>query len=337
MSESGLPGRHGWNQGVWSEQHSAVRTLIRDVVTMLRTLKKNKGAMFGALILLALVVAIVFGRWIEPYGSTTVEVGQPLAGPSWKYLFGTDQYGRDILSRVIAGATPAGEVALFSVAIGLAGGVAIGLAAGLRRRVVDPSLMRLMDVLLAFPSLLLALLVVSYLGTGLTSIEIAIGVTFVPIFARTTRGAVRAEVEKPYILGAQLMGCSTPRLIRKHLWPNIFDTVVVMATSAAGWAVATGAGLDFLALGVQPPRADWGADLGQARSFIMFAWWPSVFPGVALALVVLAFNLLGDGLGDLFDPRLKHRPTASPPGPAATIQTGTAVAHAADLRYGPEL
>jgi peptide/nickel transport system permease protein len=296
-----------WNRGAWHDLGSITMRLAHSVVATIRTLAKNRGATFGAVIVLVLVVAIVFGRWLEPSSPTGVGVGPPLAPPSTAHWFGTDQYGRDILSRVIAGATPAGEVALFSVVIGLIGGVPLGFLAGLHRRLIDSSLMRVMDVLLAFPSLLLALLVVSYLGTGLTSIEIAIGVTFVPIFARTTRGAVRAELEKPYVLGARLLGCSSRRLIRKHLWPNVFATVVVMATSAAGWAVATGAGLDFLALGVQPPRADWGADLGQARSFITFAWWPSVFPGVALALLVLAFNLLGDGLGDVFDPRLKHR------------------------------
>jgi peptide/nickel transport system permease protein len=275
-------------------------TVFRRAVESLR---HDPLAVIGSVILLVLVVVGIFGPWLAPSGVNEVDVENMLQAPSPAHWFGTDELGRDVLSRVIVAARVSLEVGVVSVGLALVTGVAIGLVAGFYRGWVDNALMRCMDVLFAFPVLLLAVAIVAVLGPGLGTAMVAIGVVYAPIFARVTRASVLSVREQVYVRAALSIGASDLRIMRRHVLPNIAAPLIVQTSLSLAFAILSEAALSFLGLGVQPPAPSWGRMLFDGRGFVTDAWWLGVFPGVAILLTVLAFNLVGDALRDVLDPR----------------------------------
>lgn len=264
----------------------------------------NRSAVVGMIILTVLLFMALLGPTIAPYDPYAQSFEVQLSSPSAQYRMGTDQYGRDILSRVLYGTRSALLAGLVANGIATVLGVLIGLTAGFYGRWIDAFLMRSTDIMLSFPYLLLALIIVSILGTGLTSAIIAIGIVYTPQFARLTRGTVLEAREHEYVDAARALGVPSRILMRRHILPNILAPIMVMATLTVGLAIVETAGLSFLGLGAQPPAADWGAMLAEGRTYMLSAPWMATFPGLAILFTVLGFNLLGDGLRDVLDPRL---------------------------------
>lgn len=269
----------------------------------LRLLLRNPVSLAGAAVLMVVVLAALLGPTLAPYGVNDTDVTRALQGPSAAHWFGTDDLGRDQLSRVLVAARVSMEVALVSVSIALVVGVGIGLVSGYLGGATDSVLMRVIDVLFAFPVLLLALAIVAVLGPGLTSAMIAIGVVYTPIFARVTRASTLSVRSEPYVRASGTMGTGSGYVIWHHVLPNISGPVIVQTSLSLAFAILSEAALSFLGLGVQPPRPSWGRMLFDAQDFIGVAWWMSVFPGLAILLTTLAFNLVGDGLGQVLDPK----------------------------------
>ena len=266
-------------------------------------LRQNKLALVGLFILAVLVVVGIFGSLIAPYGVNEVDADNLFEGPSGAHPFGTDDAGRDVFSRVVLAARVSLLVAVVSVGIALLVGVTIGLVAGYYRGVVDNALMRCMDVLFAFPVLLLAVAIVAVLGRGLLTAMVAIGVVYTPIFARVTRASVLSVREQVFVQAAIATGASDARIMRRHVLPNIAAPLIVQTSLSLAFAILSEAALSFLGLGVQPPEPSWGRMLYEGRGFVQDAWWMGLFPGLAIFLVVLAFNVVGDALRDVLDPR----------------------------------
>ncbi|MBX3069399.1 MAG: ABC transporter permease [Thermomicrobiales bacterium] len=261
----------------------------------------------SAAILVALLVLVaIFGKWIAPY-SAGAQDAMRLLSPERAYPFGTDNYGRDVYSRVILGTRVSLVVGLICVPIGLFVGGGLGLLAGFIGGKFDMVVMRLMDILFGFPSLILAILIAAVLGASLTNAMIAIGIVIIPIFARTARGPVLSVMQREYIESARVVGASRPSLLFRHILPNVATPLIIQATLSFSAAMLDEAALSFLGLGAQPPTPSWGAMLGDARAYFEIAPWMAIFPGVAIALAVLSLNLLGDGLRDYFDPRTRSR------------------------------
>lgn len=273
------------------------------------------GLFFVSLVVFAAVFAapirIVAFDWsitvqpfsIAPYSPTEQNLFNRLAAPSLAHPMGTDQLGRDILSRVLHGARISLRIAVIVVSITLIIGTAVGVTAGYFGGWVDEALMRLVDVLLAFPGLLLALVVAGILGPSLNNIMIALAVVGWTQYARVIRSETLSVKEKEYMQSAQLMGVSTPRLLVRHALPNVITPVIVLATMDLAYVILGTAGLSFLGLGAQPPTPEWGTMLASGRDYVTTAWWIVNFPGLAIMILVLGFNLLGDGLRDVLDPR----------------------------------
>jgi peptide/nickel transport system permease protein len=276
------------------------RSTSREVV---RALLSHKLAVFGLVVLALLVVTAVLGRVLAPYGENEVDVLDRLQGPSLDHPFGTDELGRDVLSRVVVAARVSLVVGLVSVGIALTAGVMLGLVAGFYGRWVDDVVMRAMDVLFAFPAILLALAILAVLGPGTTNVMIAIGVVYTPIFARITRGSVLSVREEVYVRAARSLGVGDVRLLRLHVLPNVLAPIIVQTSLSLAFAILSEAALSFLGLGVQPPDPSWGRMLFEGRGFVEQAWWMGVFPGAAIFLTVLSFNVVGDALRDALDPR----------------------------------
>ncbi|WP_141582234.1 ABC transporter permease [Actinomadura sp. WMMA1423] len=255
----------------------------------------------GLAIIALMFVLAVLGPLLAPSGPNEVGPSR-LQPPSAAHWFGTDELGRDVLSRVILAARVSAEVSVISVGIALVAGVALGLAAGYFRGWVDAIVMRFVDVLFAFPIILLAIAIVAVLGPGLTTAMIAIGVVYVPVFARVTRASSLVVREEPYVRAAVTIGARPLRIIRTHVLPNVMAPIIVQTSLSLAFAMLSEAALSFLGLGVQPPQPSWGRMLFDGKSFTD-AWWMSVFPGLAIFATVLAFNLVGDGLRDALDPR----------------------------------
>jgi peptide/nickel transport system permease protein len=266
-------------------------------------LARNPTAAVAATVLLLIVLMAVFDEAIAPTGPNEISVEDRLQPPSWEHPFGTDDLGRDILSRVILGAGVSLQVGFLAVAFALVVGSGVGLLAGFYGRWVDDVLMRGMDILFAFPAVLLAIAVLAVRGPGSGNTALAIGIVYVPVFARVTRASVLGVREEVYVRASRSVGASDLRLLTRHVLPNAAPPIIVQTSVSLAFAVLAEAALSFLGLGTQPPNPSWGLMLAEGRGFIDLAWWLAFFPGMAIFVTVLCFNLVGDGLRDVLDPR----------------------------------
>jgi peptide/nickel transport system permease protein len=271
-----------------------------------RRFARNRGAVFGLAVLLVIVALSVFAPVLAPYDPLAQGVGPTLQGPSPAHWAGTDSFGRDMLSRIVFGARIALVVGVVSVVIAMAIGVTLGLAAGYYGGWLDIVVMRLMDALFAFPIIILAIAMMAIMGFGVLNVIIAVAVGFIAPFARVTRADVLAVKEEPYIEAARLAGVSGPAIIFGHVLPNVMAPIIVQAALRVSGAIITEAGLSFLGLGPPPPTPVWGSMIAEGRNFIVMAPHVSTFPGIALMLAIVGLNLLGDGLRDTLDPRLRR-------------------------------
>jgi peptide/nickel transport system permease protein len=275
------------------------RTQTREA---LRALVSHRFALVCLVILGLVAVAAVFGDALAPYDTGKTDIPGRLEAPSGEHWFGTDELGRDIFSRVLAAAAVSLRVGLVAVGIALLAGVPIGLVAGYYGRFVDDALMRLTDMLFAFPAVLLAIAIVAALGPGVTNAMIAIGIVYTPIFARVTRAGVLAVREEVFVRAARSVGAGDLRIMLSHVLPNVAGPIIVQTSLSLAFAILAEAALSFLGLGVQPPAPSWGRMLFDGRDFIEQAWWMGFFPGAAIFVTVLSFNIVGDALRDALDP-----------------------------------
>ena len=277
-----------------------------------RDFRRNRGAIIGLAIVVALVLAALFADVIAPHPPNEQYRDATLKAPSLQpigghvFMLGTDPVGRDVLSRLIHGTRLSLVIGLVSVGLSLTGGVLLGLAAGFFRGGIEFTIMRLMDIMLALPSLLLAVAVVAVLGPGLANAMYAIAIVMLPHFVRLTRAAVIGELAKDYVNASRIAGANTPRLMFDTVLPNCAAPLIVQTTLGFSTAILDAAALGFLGLGAQPPTPEWGSMLASALEFIQSAWWVVTLPGLAILVSVLAFNLMGDGLRDALDPKLKR-------------------------------
>src|SRR5680860_532867 len=268
-------------------------------------LLQNPIGLAGLAIVLATVLIAVLAPVIAPY-SPSSQAFTRLQGPSWDHLMGTDELGRDTFSRIIYGSRVSLQVGIIAVVIALVVGGLLGIVGGFFGGRLDSFLMRLVDIMFAFPGLVLAIVIAGLLGPSRRNAMIAIGVIFAPAFARVVRGTVLSVMGEPYIESGRVAGSSDVRLIRLHVLPNIFAPLIVMVTVYLSSAILAEAGLSFLGLGTQPPEPTWGGMLNVARTYMELEPWMAIFPGLAIMIVVLGFNFLGDGLRDVLDPRLRE-------------------------------
>jgi len=281
------------------------------MLEQLSQLWRNKTAIAGLIIILIFILTAVFAPYISPHDPVETSLYDQLKPPIWhetgtsKHLLGTDDLGRDILSRLIYGARISLLVSIISVSLAFVSGTLIGAISGYKKGKLDNIVMRLMDIILSFPYILLAIVIVAYLGPSLENAMIAIGITYVPRFARIVRGSVLEECEKDYVTAARAVGAKDFRIIFISILPNCLGPLIVMTTLSFASAILDAAALSFLGLGAQPPTPEWGAMIAQSRSLILRASWVMTLPGLAILFAVLGFNLLGDGLRDALDPRLR--------------------------------
>ncbi len=272
----------------------------------------NKGALAGLAIVIVVVLLAAFANVVAPYPpdltNNAVFLKPPAwqAGGSWAYPLGTDAIGRDMLSRLVHGARLSLLIGTAVVAISIAAGIALGLVAGYARGVTEIAIMRLMDIILTLPSLLLAIVIVAILGPGIMNAMLAVAVVVLPHYVRITRASGIAEMSKDYVTAARAGGAGKVRLMFGEVLPNCAAPLIVQASLGVSTAILDAAALGFLGLGAQPPSPEWGTMLADAREFVLRAWWVVTFPGVMILVTVLAFNLLGDGLRDALDPKLKR-------------------------------
>lgn len=274
-------------------------------VELLVELKKNKTALVGLVLLSVLVVVAAIGPYLAPHHPLKPDPMNRLMGPSRDHPFGTDSLGRDILSRVIFGSRISILIGLIAVSISLVPGTLLGLVSGYYGRRVDEPLMRFMDILLAFPAILLAIFITAILGPSLLNTMIAVGIVYIPHYARIVRSTVLSLKEQLFVQAVRSLGGSNLRILARHILPNTVPPIIVYATLGMGTAVLQAAALGFLGLGAQPPTPEWGAMLSEGRQYIQNAPHVAAFPGLAIFLLVLGFNLFGDGLRDILDPSLR--------------------------------
>jgi peptide/nickel transport system permease protein len=270
----------------------------------LRRLRANRLTIIGTTLTLLIVALALLANQVAPYDPIALNARHRLEGPSGDFRFGTDRLGRDILSRVVHGARSSLGIAATSVAVSLIVGSTLGLFAGYFGGVLDLVIGRIMDVLFSFPALLLAIAVAAMLGPGLRNTALAIAVVYTPLFVRVIRGPVISERHRDYVQAARVIGASHPAIIYRHILPNVVSPIIIQASAALSTAILIEAALSYIGLGTQPPEPSWGTMLSEGRTFLETAPWMSIFPGLAIALTVLAFNLVGDGLRDAFDPTL---------------------------------
>ncbi|MBM3135293.1 MAG: ABC transporter permease [Chloroflexi bacterium] len=267
---------------------------------------RHRPAMIGLVIVLAFILISILAPLIAPYDPDKADFAQARQGPTHAHWLGNDELGRDMFSRLIFGARLSLIVGLIPVSIGLLVGVPLGLFAGYFGRQVDMVVMRLIDIMLTFPGILLAIMMAAFLGPGLNNLMIAIGVVSVPVYTRLARGSTLAVKEEQYVEAARCIGVSHFRMLRRHIFPNILSPIIVQSSLQIAAAILSASALGFLGLGVPPDVAEWGTMLQKGRTYIFSAIHIVTFPGLAIMLVVLGFNLLGDGLRDLLDPRMSH-------------------------------
>ena len=283
--------------------HVRATSLWRDA---LRRLARNRGALAG-LILLALLALMAIGApLLAPYDPNAIAPTANLTGPSAAHLFGTDQFGRDILSRIVFGARLSFEVGFIAVGLALIFGIVLGLTAGYYGGKPDAAISILIDIMLAFPGILLALAIIAILGPSLLNLMIAVGIAGIPTYTRLVRGATLSAKQQAYVEAARVSGATNSAIMFRHILPNVLAPVIVLATLGIGSAILVGASLSFLGLGAKPPTPEWGAMLSAGRNYLSIAWWITLFPGLAIMVTVLSINMVGDGLRDALDPRLKR-------------------------------
>lgn len=282
-----------------------VRVQHRGFRHSLRMLARSKGAVFGLVVIVGLLVLAVLAPFISPYDPASQDLFNQNLPPGANHWLGTDRLGRDTLSRITWGARLSFFTGIGSVVVGGVLGSSLGLVAGYRRGWVDGFIVRVIDLLLAFPLYLSAIFVVAVLGSSPLNTVLAVGIATTPTFARLTRGETLGEREKEYVLAAHALGIRTPRVLLRHILPNIAAPLLVLASLNVGNAVLVEASLSFIGLGPPPPTASWGLMVNDGMVVLRRAPWVSLFPGAAVALLVLGANLLGDGLRDAFDPRLR--------------------------------
>ncbi len=270
-------------------------------------LRQNEWTLLGGGFLLFVIVVSVAAPWIAPHDPVKIDIPQRLQSPSLAHPFGTDEFGRDLLTRVLYGGRPVLLTGLLSVLAAMAAGTAIGVIAGYVGGGVDNLLMRLIDVMLSFPAVLLAILIVASLGTGVANAIIAITFSLIPTFARVARALTLSLAVDQFVLAARAVGATHTRIIGRHILPNLLAPLIVQATAMLAIAIAFASALSFLGLGVEPPTPDWGLMVSEGQRLIYDALWVPFFPGLAITLTVLAVNFLGDGLRDRLDPTLRNR------------------------------
>jgi peptide/nickel transport system permease protein len=291
--------------------HDEAQPLRREWLVFVRRLGRRRTALFGALVVLVVLVTAVAAVWVSPFDPLDQDIGERLKPPGWRdqagraHPLGTDHLGRDILARIVYGARPALLVGFAAVAISGVLGMVAGLLAGYFGGRVDDVLMRLADIQLAFPFILLAIAVIGVLGPSLTTIICVIGVSSWVVYARIVRAAALSLREREFVQAAQALGGGDGRILVRHILPNVFTPWLVVATLDMARVIVIESALSFLGLGVQPPTPTWGGMLADGRVYISTAWWLATFPGLAILVTVLGINLFGDGLRDTLDPRLK--------------------------------
>jgi peptide/nickel transport system permease protein len=299
MAELSLPAQSDLGQGA-----PVGSSLARDAW---RRLLRSKSALIGGTVLLTIVLAALLAPLISPYDPIKTSQRTSLEAPSLVHLMGTDRFGRDILTRVLWGGRLSLPVGFVSVVIAAIVGVALGLIAGYYSGGPDAVIMRSVDLLLAFPGILLALAIVAVLGASLLNLMIAVGIASIPDYVRITRGTVLSVKEREFVLAARTVGIRDSAIILRHILPNVLAPLIVLATLGMASAIITASALSFLGLGVKPPTPEWGNMLAEGREFLQHAWWVAFFPGLAIMLTVFSINLLGDGLRDALDPRLRSK------------------------------
>jgi len=287
LQETVQPGRSEWAR-IWS------------------SLQRNRGAMIGLAIIALLVVVAILAPIISPHDPTMMGAGRSLEAPSRAHPFGTDKFGRDLFSRVVAGTRLTLFIGLLAVAISCSVGSLLGLLSGYFGGKIDSVIMRAVDVMFSFPDILIALSVLALLGPSLQNAVIAVGISAIPWYARVVRGTVMVEHQTQYFEAARSLGAGHGRLVTRHILPNALPPILVLATLGFSTAILSAAALSFLGLGAQPPAPEWGLELALGRDLMRKAWWIMTFPGIAIAVTVLGFNLLGDGLREALDPRQRR-------------------------------
>mgnify|MGYP001390779914 CR=1 FL=1 len=267
---------------------------------------QNRMALFGFIIIIVILLMAVFAKWMTPFDPYAMETLNRLQSPNSEHWFGTDQFGRDIFSRMIYGARISLQVGIIAVGFSFVVGTLIGMVAGYKGGWVDHILSRVTDVLFAFPDILLALVIMAILGPSLNNLMLAIGIVYTPIFARIARGTVLNIKDSLYIEAAKSMGVNPFTILMRHILPNAMAPLIVQITLSFAFAILAEAALSFLGLGVSPDTPSWGIMLSEAKDWMELSWWTAVFPGIAITLAVFGFNVMGDGLRDALDPRLRN-------------------------------
>jgi peptide/nickel transport system permease protein len=262
--------------------------------------------MFGATIIVILILTAIFGPYLTPYDPNAIDFSVRFSGPIWAHPLGADNLGRDTLSRIIYGARVSLQVGIIAVSIAGTVGTLLGLVAGYAGRILDEIIMRALDVLFAFPAILLAIAILAALGRGIANAMVAIGVVYIPIFARIARGAVLSVRNEDFVEAARAVGANDVRILFRHIFPNALAPLIVETTLSLAFAILAEAALSFFGLGTQPPDPSWGRMLSEGRAYFRQSFWMGLFPGLAIMLTVMGFNFLGDGLRDVLDPRLRN-------------------------------
>lgn len=288
----------------WKMEHESQ---LKELRFTLRLIRRNPLSFIGFSILFILILLAIFAPIIAPYPEDIIETHalERLLPPSWEHPMGTDDLGRDILSRIIFGTRASLKVAALVLLISASIGVILGGIAGYIDA-LDDLIMRITDMFLSFPALLLAMAIAAALGPSLTNAMIAIAITWWPWYARLVRGQILSLKEQPFILAAKALGLSKTRIIFRHLLPNSLGAILIAMSMDAGFVILTAAGLGFIGLGAQPPTPEWGLMISTGRIFMPRFWWYATFPGIAIMMTVFAFNLIGDALRDIMDPRLRR-------------------------------